>query len=58
MLHNCKPKATYALLDGMNHILKEAPIDQQKNIATYSDINLGLHKDLIGVIVKFINTKK
>ena len=38
----------------MNHILKEAELDRQKNIQTYSMPNLPLKKELIEFIVKFI----
>ena len=58
MLKACKPKATFVLIDGMNHVLKEASIDRQKNIATYGNANLPLHKNLIEPIVKFITNKK
>lgn len=42
------------IIDGMNHILKEAPEDRAGNIATYSKSDLALHKDLMKPIVDFI----
>lgn len=42
------------IIDGMNHILKEAPEDRAGNIATYSKSDLALHKDLMKPIVYFI----
>ena len=42
------------IIDGMNHILKEAPEDMSANVATYSKGDLALHKDLMKPIVAFI----
>ena len=42
------------IVDGMNHILKEAPEDMSANVATYSKGDLALHKDLMKPIVAFI----
>ena len=47
-------KAKKQIIEGMNHILKEAELDRQKNIQTYSMPDLPLKKDLIEFIVKFI----
>ena len=38
----------------MNHILKQAELDRQKNIQTYSMPDLPLKKELIKFIVEFI----
>jgi len=42
VLASAKPDATLSIIDGMNHVLKEAPEDQQDNIATYSNPQLPL----------------
>ena len=42
------------LVEGMNHILKEAPADVTANIATYSQEDLPLHPDLMKGIIDFI----
>ena len=47
-------KSQKQIIEGMNHILKEAQADLQKNIQTYSIPDLPLKKELIEVIVKFI----
>jgi uncharacterized protein len=47
-------KSQKQIIEGMNHILKEAKADRQKNIETYSIPDLPLKKGLIEVIVKFI----
>ena len=43
------------IIKGMNHILKEADIDRQKNIQTYSNPDLPLKEGLIEIILEFIN---
>lgn len=42
------------LVEQMNHILKVAPANRQKNILTYYDPELPLHKDLIPILTSFI----
>ena len=42
------------IIDDMNHILKNAPKDRNKNIATYSNPDLPLNKEFVR-IVGFIN---
>jgi uncharacterized protein len=58
MLHTCKPDAAYKIIDGMNHILKQAPSDRLKNIATYSEVLLPLMPGLVDELIKFINKKR
>jgi uncharacterized protein len=58
MLHACKPTALYKIIDGMNHILKKAPIDRQKNIDTYSNTSLPLIDGLVDELITFINKKR
>jgi uncharacterized protein len=57
-LKAAKPNATYVLIEGMNHVLKEAPADRQKNIAIYSAENVPLKKELVAAIYKFVNKSK
>jgi uncharacterized protein len=47
-------KSQKQIIEGMNHILKESQADRQKNIQTYSIPDLPLKKELMEVIVKFI----
>lgn len=47
-------KAELLYLEGMNHILKNAPEDRTKNLATYADPTLPLHPKLLPAIHKFI----
>lgn len=49
--------AQLELIDGMNHILKAAPADRAKNMATYAQADLALHPELLAAIVNFISAK-
>lgn len=42
------------LIEGMNHILKNAPEERFSNIMTYSDPDLPINEDLTKVIVEFV----
>lgn len=52
------PEARLLLLDGMNHVLKQAPADTQKNILTYSDPVLPLKEGVVSAIASFIQEIK
>jgi uncharacterized protein len=58
MLHACKPTASYEIMDGMNHILKQAPSDRAKNIATYTEVALPLMPGLVDELITFISKKR
>jgi hypothetical protein len=53
-----KPDAKLLIVDNMNHILKEAEADRQKNIATYNQPELPLKQGLVKELVSFIKSKK
>ena len=53
-LAKAKPEAKLLIIEGMNHVLKDAPVDRAENLKTYSDPNLPLSKGLIRGIVDFI----
>jgi pimeloyl-ACP methyl ester carboxylesterase len=55
LLKRAQPKAKLVLIEGMSHILKEAPADRQLNFATYSNSDLGLHPKIIPELTAFIN---
>ncbi len=42
------------LIQGMNHVLKTAPLDREKNIAAYSDPSLPLNPDFAAGLVAFL----
>lgn len=59
MLAVAYPKGKKVLIEDMNHILKEFPsTDRQAQVATYSNSELPLHRDLIPVIVSFIKSAR
>jgi pimeloyl-ACP methyl ester carboxylesterase len=49
------PKAQKEIIEGMNHILKEATHDRTQNIQTYSQPELPLKTELAPIINEFIN---
>jgi len=53
-----KQEAKLLYLAGMNHVLKKAPADRAKNLATYADPSLPLHEELLPAIEQFIKNEK
>lgn len=49
-----KNDATLLYVEGMNHILKNAPTDREGNLATYADATLPLHPELLPAICAFM----
>jgi len=49
------PDAILKLIQGMNHVFKEAPIDRNSNLATYNNPDLSNHYELIIAINEFVN---
>lgn len=58
LLSAAKPNAKLLIIDNMNHILKEAEADRQKNIETYTKPELPLKQGLVEDLVSFIKNKK
>ena len=48
-------EADLAIIDDMNHVLKDAPSDENQNIQTYNQPNLPLSTGLTSVISDFLN---
>ncbi len=53
-LADATKRAELQIIEGMNHILKEAESDRAKNLATYSIADLPLKTDLVKSVVEFI----
>ena len=53
-LSKANPNAELVIIDGMNHILKDAPQDRAKNTATYANSKLPLNSTFCEKIVQFI----
>ena len=51
------PNAKLVVIEGMNHILKQAPADRQMNILTYTQPDLPLKKELGFQLIPFILAK-
>ena len=49
------PGAQLLLIDGMNHVLKTVPNEQDKQVSSYSDPSLPVTPDLISGISNFVN---
>ena len=54
LLKQAQPEATLAIIEGMNHILKEAPLELEGNRQTYTAQDLPLHPNLVEEIIAFI----
>ncbi len=52
-LKAAKPDARLIIIDGMNHVLKDAPAARNENIATYGNPDLPLNPDFKLVITSF-----
>lgn len=49
-----QPDATLVIWDGVNHLLKAAPLDRAANIATYADPSLPLAPGVVEEVAEFI----
>lgn len=49
-------RATLKTIKGMNHVLKQAPADREKNMATYNDPKLPLSPELAPAITGFVRS--
>lgn len=59
LLHQAAMKhSTLAIIDGMNHVLCDAPPDPMANMATYSNPDLPLSAGLVPAITAFISKLK
>ncbi|MBO3697041.1 S9 family peptidase [Roseivirga sp. E12] len=52
-LKSANPDARMIIIDGMNHVLKNAPAERSANIATYSNPDLPLNPDFKLVVTSF-----
>lgn len=57
-LKKANKKAQLQIIEGMNHVLKTAPADRQKNMATYSNPDLPLDDKLVPAITTFIKQQQ
>jgi uncharacterized protein len=50
-----QPRATLALMPGVNHVLKTAPADRPGNLATYADPALPLAPGVAAAVMRFVH---
>lgn len=58
LLHQAKKGSTLKIIDGMNHVLCDAPAEAMANMATYSKPELPLSEGLVSSITAFVRTLK
>ncbi len=56
-LKKAKPEASLLMIKGMNHVLKDAPADEDQNMDTYSKPDLPLSAQVVPAVVDFVNNK-
>lgn len=56
LLAKAQPKAKLILINGMNHVLKNAPIDRAENIKTYTNPDLPIAKGMVEAVVEFVDS--
>ena len=54
LLHKANSASELKIIESMNHVFKEVKGDRNENIATYSNSELPIMKELITVITKFV----
>jgi len=57
-LANAKPTAVYLIIEGMNHVFREAPSDRAENIKTYFQPTQPLKAELVRGVVEFVRKLK
>ena len=57
-LLNAAPRTKLVVLDGVNHVLKEAPADRAANIATYTNPDLPIPDSVARAIKNFLKTEE
>lgn len=57
-LKKAKSEAILNIIPNMNHVLKDAPADKDKNLATYSDPSLPLKPEFVTAVLDFIDKLK
>jgi len=52
------PSAKLLLIDGMNHVLKTVPNEQDKQVSSYGDPTLPVAPDLVSAVSRFVNANR
>jgi len=54
LLKAANPKSELQIIEGMNHVFRDAPMDKSKNVATYKDASIQINTELVKVLSQFI----
>lgn len=57
-LHAANSGCVLRVINGMNHVLKRVPPDQQKQLASYGDQSLPLDPDFVTTLASFLSSKQ
>jgi len=57
-LAEANDNADLQIIEGMNHILKEAEMDRNENLKTYNDANLPLKDGFMDVVIEFVKNSR
>lgn len=57
LLHEAAIGSELYVVEGMNHVLKDAPADRMRNLEVYSDPEKPLSDDLVMRLAEFLNAK-
>ena len=55
LLHNAAKKSRIEIIQGMNHVLRQAPENRLLNMQTYGNPELPIDNSLVNLIVDFLN---
>lgn len=55
-LHTANPSCLLKVVEGMNHVLKRVPADQQRQISSYGDPLLPLDSELVNALAGFFSS--
>jgi hypothetical protein len=57
LLHEAAIGSELYVVEGMNHVLKDAPADRMRNLEVYSDPEKPSSDDLVMRLAEFLNSK-
>jgi hypothetical protein len=58
LLHRANPRCQIARIDGMNHVLKQAPADMAGQLASYRGPDVPLATGLVEAVASFVTTAR
>ena len=58
LLHDAAPDSELVIIEGMNHVLKNAPADRMENLKVYNDNSIPLNDEFVEAFISFIMENK